>query len=151
MSRPTSRTPSSSSAPPETTFFVDRDLGKRFAAILGGAGLSVEWHDDHFPQKTPDEVWLREVTRRGWVVLTHDKKMRYTSRIRDEILGSGARVFIIRSARLTASQLAQVVVNSRTRVTRFLARHPAPFIAKVLRDPHDLDAPGRVELWLALE
>lgn len=147
----TSRTPSSSSAPPKATFFVDRDLGKRSAAILDGAGFSLEWHDDHFPQKTPDEEWLREVTRRGWVVLTHDRKMRYTSRIRDEILDSGARVFIIRSARLTTSQLAQVVVNSRTRVTRFLERHPAPFIAKVLRDPHDLDAPSRVELWLALE
>lgn len=58
-------------------FFTDRDLGKQFPARLREAGLQVERHADHFQPATPDEVWLPEVGRRGWVVLTHDERIRY--------------------------------------------------------------------------
>jgi len=51
-------------------FFTDRDLGKIFPQILRDAGLTVEKHDDRFDQNTPDEVWLSEVDRRGWVAIS---------------------------------------------------------------------------------
>ena len=37
-------------------FFTDRDLGKRFPAILRDAGLTVERHADHFAHDCPDET-----------------------------------------------------------------------------------------------
>ena len=30
----------------------------------------------HFPQNTPDEVWLKEAGKRGWIVLTRDRHIR---------------------------------------------------------------------------
>lgn len=53
-------------------FFTDRDLGKKFPEILRAGGLTVERHADHFQHDTPDEVWLREIGRKGWIAVTHD-------------------------------------------------------------------------------
>ena len=41
-------------------FFADRDLGSSFPQILSDAGIHVERHDDHFPNNTPDDIWLPE-------------------------------------------------------------------------------------------
>jgi len=43
-------------------FFIDRCVGKKsVAGPLREAGLTVELHDDHFPQDALDEDWLPEV------------------------------------------------------------------------------------------
>ncbi len=49
--------------PHEYTYFIDRDLGARFPALLRAAGLKVERLDEHFPPDAPDDVWLGEIAR----------------------------------------------------------------------------------------
>jgi hypothetical protein len=73
-------------------FFVDRSLGRNHVPnALKDAGeiveastpLSfnpersrrVEVHNDRFPQAAPDTVWLPEVARKGWIILTADQKI----------------------------------------------------------------------------
>jgi len=58
--------------------FTDRDLGNRFGDILAAAGLNVERHRDHFPPDCSDETWLREIGRRGWIAITHNRRIRHT-------------------------------------------------------------------------
>ncbi|HVT42934.1 MAG TPA: hypothetical protein VMT00_00940 [Thermoanaerobaculia bacterium] len=58
-------------------FFTDRDLGNRFPDILAAAGLSVERHRDHFGPTCSDEEWLEAIGQRGWIAVTHDKRIRY--------------------------------------------------------------------------
>ena len=58
------------------TYFVDRDLGRHILPDeLEAAGLTVERHIDHFAQDAADELWLPEVAKRGWVILTGDKHL----------------------------------------------------------------------------
>lgn len=57
--------------------FTDRDLGTRFPAILAEAGLTVNRHSDLFPPDCPDEVWLEDVGKKGWIAVTHDSRIRY--------------------------------------------------------------------------
>ena len=64
-------------------YFTDRDLGKRFPDILRSSGLTVEAHGDHFAPDTPDEAWLEAVGKRGWIALTHDRRIRYKPNERD--------------------------------------------------------------------
>lgn len=59
--------------PPEVVFFVDRSLGARKVVdALRAAGARVESHAEHFDADAPDEDWLMQAGRNGWVVLTKD-------------------------------------------------------------------------------
>jgi predicted nuclease of predicted toxin-antitoxin system len=142
-----SKKQSTSSAPPETVFFVDRDLGPRFVEVLRASGLPVEAHDDHFSPETRDEDWLRVVASRDWVILTHDAKIRYTSRAKEAIFMARARVIVLRGKAPT-SEIAKSFVRTIQRIRRFLDRHEAPFIAKVYRNPEGAEKPGRIEMWI---
>jgi PIN like domain len=56
--------------PRELIFFTDRDLGRQFPALLRAAGVRLERHDDHFGPETPDEEWIGEIGRRGWIAVS---------------------------------------------------------------------------------
>lgn len=155
---PRSGTRSPSSGPPDHVFFTDRNLGKKVPAILRGAGLKVESHLDHFTEKdgtdsTPDEEWLPFVGRRGWILLTLDKRMNYRARQKDQIMMSGLRAFLF-TGQATGERHAQNFLRSLPRIARFLARHEGPFIAKLrLSSERDeaMGRPGSVEMWTSSE
>lgn len=135
-------------------YFTDRDLGSRFPEILRSSGLTVERHADHFAPDTADEVWLKEVGTRGWIALTHDRRIRYKPNERDAVMRHNVALLVIIGAAPFA-ELAHAFVATLPRIEHFLARHKPPFIAKVYR-PSPADAaqhgaaPGRVELWYPL-
>jgi hypothetical protein len=131
-------------------YFTDRDLGKRFGEILKAGGLNVERHADHFAADTPDEVGLAEVGKRGWIALTHDRRIRYKPNERDAVMRHRVALLII-VGNAPFAELADAFVATIPRIEQFLARHQAPLIAKVYRAPPDTTAgraaPGRIELW----
>jgi hypothetical protein len=132
-------------------YFTDRDLGKRFPEILKSGGLTVERHADHFAPDTPDEVWLEAVGKRGWIALTHDRRIRYKPNERDTVMRHGVALLVIVGA-APFPDLARAFVAMLPRIEQFLTRHKPPFIAKVYRPPpaetvRRSTAPGRVELW----
>ncbi|MDB9314899.1 hypothetical protein PN462_17425 [Spirulina sp. CS-785/01] len=54
------------SASSTVTFFIDRCLGKHpILETLRATGITVEIHDDHFPQNAQDVEWIPEIGRRG--------------------------------------------------------------------------------------
>jgi hypothetical protein len=132
-------------------FFTDRDLGKQFPEILRSAGLAVEQHADRFAPDTPDEVWLAEVGKLGWIALTHDRRIRYKPNERDAVMRNSVGLMVIVGA-APFPDLARAFVASLPRVDDFLVRHEPPFIAKVYRpgrgdDERSTVAHGRIELW----
>jgi hypothetical protein len=92
-------------------YFTDRDLGKRFPEILRTAGLSVERHADHFGETTPDETWLAEVGRRGWIALTHDQRIRYKPNERDAVMRHNVALLVI-VGKAAFPKLARAFVNT---------------------------------------
>lgn len=134
-------------------FFTDRDLGKQFPARLREAGLTVERHADHFAHDTPDEAWLEEVGRRGWIALTHDERIRYKPNELAAVMRHGVRLLVVQG-RAPYAQLAEWFVQTLPRVEAFVTAHAAPYIAKVQRPTPkelaaNLTAPGRVRMWVS--
>jgi hypothetical protein len=131
-------------------YFTDRDLGKRFPEILRASGLNVERHADHFPPETPDEVWLEEVGKRGWIALTHDQRIRYKPNERDAVMRHRVALLVV-VGKAPFSDLARSLVATLPRIEHFLAEREPPFIAKVYRPAVTGvlrgAAIGRVELW----
>jgi hypothetical protein len=131
-------------------YFTDRDLGKRFPEILRSSGLNVERHADHFAPDTPDAVWLEVVGGRGWIAITHDRRIRYKPNELAAVMRHGVALLVVVGA-APFPDLAGAFVATLPRIERFLAEHQPPFIAKVYRpvvaDTVRRAAPGRVELW----
>ena len=122
-------------------YFTDRDLGKRFGEILKIGGLTVERHADHFAHDTPDELWLAEIGKRGWIALTHDRRIRYKPNERNAVMRHGVALLVIVGSAPFA-ELAHAFVATIPRIEQFLASHRPPFIAKVYRPPPDNAAPA---------
>ena len=132
-------------------YFTDRDLGKRFPEILKSGGLTVERHADHFAHDTPDETWLEEIGKRGWIALTHDRRIRYKPNELNAVVRHHVALLVI-VGKAPFPDLARTFVTNLPVVENFLRRHKPPFIAKVYRpSPAETarrgTAPGRVELW----
>ena len=132
-------------------FFTDRDLGIGFPEILASAGLNVERHKDHFAPDCPDETWLQSVGQRGWVALTHDRRIRYKPNERNAVIRHGVALLVI-VGHAAYPDLAHSFVATLPRIEAFLGRYSPPFIGKVYR-PSPAEAvrhpaaPGQVELW----
>lgn len=121
----------SSDSPPEPTYFVDRDLGRyQFPNALQAAGLRVERHADHFGDDALDEEWLRIVGQRGWIALSHDRKISHSSLQTSAAMRAGVRLFILRGKAPTLTLATNFLAVER-RVRLLAVRTPAPFIAKV--------------------
>jgi hypothetical protein len=113
----------SSDRPPE--FFFDRNLGKTSARLLREHGWTVHLIADFYPDDASDvgdEEWIFEGCRRGWILLTKDKKIRY--RTKELAALRDGHLFCLASGNLDLQEMAQ----------RFIAAGPA-----ILRASHTTD------------
>jgi hypothetical protein len=118
-------------AEPPTEFFVDRSLGRHVVAdALRAEGLIVQTLYERYAETEEfieDEVWIREVTQDGLVILMKDDRIRRKPREQQAILESGARAFVVTNANLTGEQLAELFVGNRHRIIQ-RSRHAGPYI-----------------------
>lgn len=140
-----------STRPEEPVFFTDRDLGAQFPEILRSAGLKVERHRDHFAPHCPDEVWLKDIAQRGWIAVSHDARIRYKPNELAAVSRHGARLLVI-VGKAPYPQLARHFVATASKIRAFVARHKAPWIAKVYRPSErelkaNPDASGSLVVW----
>ena len=120
--------------PDPLVFFIDRSLGKKtIADALKREGAEVYVHDDLFPADTEDEIWLREVGNRKWVVLTKDLRIRYRTSERLAVKAANTAMFALTARDCQGSEMADIFVKALPRIARFLKKNRPPFIAKVTR------------------
>lgn len=132
-------------------YFTDRDLGKQFPGILVQSGLRVERHDQHFAPDARDHDWLRVVGERGWIAVTHDRRIRYKPNELEAVMSNGVALLVV-VGRAPFADLARSFVATRAVIERFVERHIPPYIAKVYRSAPEVlarnpAASGRIELW----
>jgi len=124
------------SPPEQLVFFVDRSLGRKIIpTALRKTGEEVRVHDEHFPQDTRDEVWLGDVGKRGWVVLTKDKHIRYRAIEVHALRAANVRAFVL-AARgdLSGAEVGQIFAKALLAMKKLCATTAPPFIALVSRD-----------------
>lgn len=135
---------------PDTVFFTDRDLGKQFPAILAAAGIQVDRHADHFADDAIDEEWIAAVASRGWIAVSHDRRISRRPNERDAVFEAGLGLLLV-VGKAPYPELARNFVVTIRRIEAFLDRHQPPFIARVYQptpaELKKLKPVGRVELW----
>jgi hypothetical protein len=134
---------SSTSVRPEPIFFTDRDLGRSVPAALGARGLRVEAYADHFASdQVPDGEWLRLVGERGWIALSHNKRIRWERDELDDLMTNGVRAFFIIGKGPHAA-FAEAVWRNFNKITKLIHEQPAPFAARIYQERDE------VNLWLS--
>lgn len=132
-------------------FFTDRDLGSQFPAILDASGLNVERHRDHFSPACSDEEWLAAIGERGWIAVTHDRRIRYKPNELAAIVRHRVALLVV-IGKAPFPLLAQNFIATAPKIVDFLGRYEPPLIAKLYRaSPSELadnpQAPGELALW----
>lgn len=96
------------------------ELGAPFVAL-----------NQHFPQNTPDEVWLKEAGKRRWVVLTRDKNIRRRPNELQAFRDSGVIVFVLTAGDASAADTATLVSRLYLRLIRKAQATKAPAMFSV--------------------
>lgn len=132
-------------------YFTDRDLGKKFPAILSSAGLSVERHHDLFAQDGSDEEWLEYCGCNARIAITHNERIRYTPNELAAVMRHSVALLVV-VGKEPFPQLASNFVNTLTGIKAFVGQHAPPYIAKIYR-PGTAEAAenplaaGTIVLW----
>lgn len=127
--------PNSSAPRSDLTIFVDRSLGRRLVPeALRAAGFSVVAHDEVFEQNTPDEVWLTEAGKSGWLVISADKAIRRKPNEIDALVRNNVRTAILTSGNLSGTDQATLFVNNGRKIQDVLMSTAAPAIFSMTKD-----------------
>jgi predicted nuclease of predicted toxin-antitoxin system len=122
--------------PDPLIFFLDRAIGKRFVAeALSNRDLNikVEVLDDYLEPNTTDEEWLKFVGKKGWIVFTKDKKIRYRAAVVEIVKKRKIRMFILSRGNLSGHEIVQRIINALPAIKKFIFKHPPPFIVSITR------------------
>lgn len=114
--------------------FVDRSVPRSVAQALQLVRDDVRWLEDEFPHDTPDPVWLSEMGRRGWVVLTRDKHIKTRPAEKQAIIDAGVGCFVINQKQnLSRWGYLKLIAKSLDEIEAVFAAEPTPFIYLVDR------------------
>jgi hypothetical protein len=122
---------------PETaslTFFLDYQIGQyTVAKMLRTAGRRVEVHLDHFPGNTPDQEWIPEVGRRGWVLITKDQHIHRNPLERAAYAAAKLRGFVVTGKDMSGDELGDLLVSCLDGMVRRTAKHTGPLLFTISR------------------
>jgi hypothetical protein len=115
------------------TFFADRNLGRLLPIALSLLGIDIEIHDAHFTETTPDDVWLPDVARRGWVVLTEDPRIKSRANELQAITDHSAACFVLTTAGLTRWEKARVLAKVWDEIERIVREESPPYVYRITK------------------
>ena len=128
------RSAANSKRPESFVFFLDRCLGRHVVAdALKAAGAEVKVHADFFSDDAPDDEWLEWVGRRGWLVLTKDKRIRYRKSEFAAVRQTDVRLFVLIAGQITAVEMGEIFVKALNKMERLAIKYKEPFIARVTK------------------
>jgi hypothetical protein len=136
---------SSTKEQPEPVFFTDRDLGPTVAALLKAGGWTVEAYHQHFAlDNVPDGEWLKFIGSKGWIALSHNKRIRYERGELEDLMTAGIKAFFV-IGKGPHPALAAALLRNAHKIKRLIRKVSEPFVAKVYQERDD------VEIWITYQ
>jgi len=112
------------------------------AAQLSAGGMRIEAYHQHFAlDNVPDGEWLSFVGSKGWIALSHNKRIRYERDELDDLMTAGVKAFFI-VGKGPHPAFASAFLRNLHKMKRLLRKCSEPFVAKVYQGRDD------VELWV---
>jgi PIN like domain len=100
---------------------------------LNRTRIRFERHLSHFSRGTPDEIWLPLVGKNRWILLTADKRIRYSFLEKRALQRNGVREFVFASGNLSGQDMAAALERALPKMQRLCHRYATPFVAAITR------------------
>jgi PIN like domain len=89
-------------------------------------------HKDVFDDpETPDYIWVPEVARRGWIVITKDAALLTNPKQLMAWYRSKARVFVFTGGNASGARMTEAIMKALRRMERIIAGAEPPFLVAV--------------------
>lgn len=117
------------------TFFFDNDISFRIVRALSAL---VREHQvialrDQFPASTPDVVWIPEIGRNGWILISRDQNQRRRDSEHQALKTHGVRVLYLRYSGKQDSLFADAarIVRNWPKIEQWGVSAPAGTLARL--------------------
>jgi predicted nuclease of predicted toxin-antitoxin system len=112
--------------------FIDRSIPRGVAEAVRRMREDVIWLEDEFRHDVPDEEWLAVAGQRGWLVITHDRRIRTRPGERQAIMENGVGCFIMTYRQdLKKEEIVALISATLEEMERRFETTPRPFIYTV--------------------
>lgn len=112
--------------------FIDRSVPRGVADAVKRMRDDVLWLEDEFPHDVSDQEWLAAAGERGWLVITHDRKVRTRPGERRAIMDHGVGCFILTYKQdLKKEEIVALITENLEEMERRFEDTPRPFIYTV--------------------
>jgi hypothetical protein len=120
----------------QLTFFFDRCTGSAIPLMLRKTRppFTLEYHDDKahgFAQDEQDDKWLAAVSKKKWIVISHDKRFHTDSLAMEAVRQHGGRVFYLDGGSLWNWDKLRRFAVAYKRMCVIVERERAPFIYRI--------------------
>jgi predicted nuclease of predicted toxin-antitoxin system len=112
--------------------FIDRSVPRSVADAVKRIRDDVLSLEDEFSHDVSDREWLAAAGERGWLVITHDRKVRTRPGERRAIMEHGVGCFILTYKQdLKKEEIAALITENLDEMERRFEETPRPFIYTV--------------------
>ena len=120
----------------QLTIFFDRCTGSAIPRLLQNtrAPFAIEYHDDKkngFAQDLDDDKWLAVVSKKKWLVISHDKRFHTDSIAREAVHQHGGRVFYLDGGSSVKWDKLRRFTTAYKRIAFIAENEKPPFIYRV--------------------
>jgi predicted nuclease of predicted toxin-antitoxin system len=119
---------------PEPTFFLDRTIDN--PTVLNGLrdiGCSVIPHHALFKHNEDDNVWIEEVSKKGYIIITNDKKISSRALEIKSVIIHKARMLCLTNGNMSSSTQLEVLKSGMGLIKKHIKEAVPPYIVRVRR------------------
>jgi hypothetical protein len=118
------------------TFFLDENHcgNSHLHAVFIAASVPFEKHTDYFPRGIDDTVWIPEVARRGWAVLTADTRIRHNALERYAVKQHRLRFFYFARNDFAGIEMGEILRKALPKMIAIAKDESPPFAASISRN-----------------
>ena len=104
------------------------------ASVLRLAGMTAHCHNTFFDKEEEDHIWIPDIAKRKWIIVTSDKGIETDPVNRSAVLNSDAIVFILEDGTSRAANWAASIIVSRNMIYEAVMNHKAPFFMTISKE-----------------
>ncbi len=112
-------------------FILDQGIDYHLAEFLRRYEYDVDPITKHFPEDTDDSVWIPHMGRRGWVIITTDKRIGRRPGEREAYKRHKLRGFVVPLKGLNGFDIAERLIRHWRTIMAIAAEEEPPFFYRI--------------------